>query len=262
VKGNPLQLALREMQAAAKSRYTRIGLILVTALLALSGPFDTFETFNPGQRIAYWATMVVGCYFVGQGATTFFIETLRTSITQRWPRVIVSGLLASLPVTVVVIVINGLAHGHVETATSLTLWIYTTLVTLGVVVALVFLSDAVRGPAPAAPPANESPSGTPPILARVPLPQRGKLLALIVEDHYVDIVTDRGKTLVLMRLADAMREADPIAGLQIHRSHWVARDAVVRSRRSDGRLLLELSNGMQLPVSRGFLPQVREAGLG
>jgi LytTr DNA-binding domain-containing protein len=260
VKGSPLQLALREMQAAAKSRYTRVGLILVTALLALSGPFDTFETFNPGQRIAYWATMVVGCYFVGQGATTFFIETLRDSITQRWPRVIVSGLLASLPVTSVVIVINGLAHGHVETATSLTLWLYTTLVTLGVVIALVFLSDAMHGSAPAAPLGNESP-GTPPILARVPLPQRGKLLALIVEDHYVDIVTDRGKSLVLMRLADAMRETEPIAGLQIHRSHWVARDAVVRSHRSDGRLLLELSNGMRLPVSRGYLPQVRDAGL-
>jgi len=65
-----------------------------------------------------------------------------------------------------------------------------------------------------------------------------------------------------MRLADAMRETGAIPGLQIHRSHWVARDAVVRTHRADGKLLLELSNGMRLPVSRGFLPQVREAGLG
>ena len=102
----------------------------------------------------------------------------------------------------------------------------------------------------------------PPILERVPLPQRGKLLALTVEDHYVDIVTDRGKTLVLMRLADAIREASGVDGLQIHRSHWVARDAVVRSHRAGGRLSLELSNGLTLPVSRGFLPQVKAAGLG
>ena len=106
-----------------------------------------------------------------------------------------------------------------------------------------------------------TPLAPPPILERVPLPQRGRLLALSVEDHYVDIVTDRGKTLVLMRLADAMREAAGVPGLQVHRSHWVARDAVVRTHRSDGRLLLELSNGMRLPVSRGYLPQVREAGL-
>lgn len=96
----------------------------------------------------------------------------------------------------------------------------------------------------------------------MPLPQRGKLLALSVADHYVDIVTDRGKALVLMRFADAIRETGGVAGLQIHRSHWVAREAVVRSHRAGGKLLLELSNGLRLPVSRSFLPEVREAGLG
>ena len=104
--------------------------------------------------------------------------------------------------------------------------------------------------------------GPAPILERVPLPQRGRLLALSVEDHYVDIITDRGKTLVLMRLADAMRETGDMPGLQIHRSHWVARDAVARAHRSDGKLVLELTNGLRLPVSRGYLAQVREAGLG
>ena len=65
----------------------------------------------------------------------------------------------------------------------------------------------------------------------MPLPQRGGLLALSVEDHYVDIVTDKGKTLVLMRLADAMKETGSVAGLQIHRSHWVARGAVIKAHR-------------------------------
>ena len=101
----------------------------------------------------------------------------------------------------------------------------------------------------------------PAILERVPLPQRGLLLALVVEDHYVDIVTDRGKTLVLMRLADAIREAASVPGLQIHRSHWVATGAVVRAHRSEGKVLLELSNGLRLPISRGYLPAAKDAGL-
>jgi DNA-binding LytR/AlgR family response regulator len=101
----------------------------------------------------------------------------------------------------------------------------------------------------------------PPILERVSLPQRGRLIALIVEDHYVDIVTDKGRTLVLMRLADAIREAAPVPGLQVHRSHWVALAAVAKTLRSEGKVLLELSNGMKLPVSRGYLPAARDAGL-
>jgi DNA-binding LytR/AlgR family response regulator len=66
---------------------------------------------------------------------------------------------------------------------------------------------------------------------------------------------------VLMRLADAIRETGDVPGLQIHRSHWVATSAVVKAHRSEGKVTLELSNGMRLPVSRGYLPAVREAGL-
>jgi len=263
VKSNPLQFALRETQAAGRSRYTWIALGLVIALLTVSGPYDTFESLGLGPRFAYWASMVLACYFVGRVATRFFLESLRDAIPQRWPRAVISAVVAALPVTAIVIMVNGLAHDRLAPSDALTLWVDTTLVTLVVVIAFVSMDDFVslRRPSSVAPPAA-APPGPPPIVERVPLPQRGKLLALSVEDHYVDIVTDRGKTLVLMRLADAMRETGAIPGLQIHRSHWVARDAVARTHRADGKVLLELSNGMRLPVSRGFLPQVREAGLG
>lgn len=259
----PLQLALREMQRASTARYQRIGMLLATMLLSVSGPFGTFESFNLGQRLAYWACMVVACYLVGQGAATFFNEILRPQITQKWPRVIVAGLLASLPVTVAVLLINGIAYRHIALAESLSLWLYTTIITLVVVIALVSVSELMEGArTDDAAAAAATPSAAPPqILERVPLPQRGRLLALVVEDHYVDIVTDRGKTLVLMRLADAIREAGGVEGLQIHRSHWVATSAVVKSHRTGGKFTLELSNGMRLPVSRGYLPAVREMGL-
>jgi DNA-binding LytR/AlgR family response regulator len=270
VNGSPLQLALREMQDVLRSRTTRLGVVFAVFLLTVSGPFGTFENFGVGQRAGYWAAMVVISYLAGQGATTFFLELLRPLIAQRWPRVIIAGLLAALPLTVVVVAINSVAYQRFELPLVFNMWVYVTLITLAIVVALVMFTDRLAQPAApvassaAAPVASSAAAPVadtpPPILERVPLPQRGRLLALIVEDHYVDIVTDRGKALVLMRLADAMRETGNVAGLQIHRSHWVARDAVVRTHRSDGRVLLELSNGLRLPVSRGFLPAVKEAG--
>lgn len=270
-----LQLALREMQAATTNRISRIGMMLVTVLLAMSGPFGTFQSFNLGQRFGYWAVMVVASYLTGQAASTFFLELLRGQISQRWPRVIVAGLLASLPVTIVVMVVNGVAYQHVDIQSSLMIWLYTIIVTLAVVAMFVTLSEVMGGSPAAAPGVTASatvaetsqpaaalpPSPQPAILDRVPLRQRSRLIALIVEDHYVDIVTDKGRTLVLMRLADAIREAAPVPGLQVHRSHWVAFDAVVRAQRSEGKVMLELSNGMRLPVSRGFLPAAKDAGL-
>jgi len=279
VNRKALQLALREMQAATTNRFSRVGMILATVVLAVSGPFGTFQSFNLGQRFGYWAITVLACYLTGQGAASYFIEVLREQISQRWPRVIVAGLLASLPVTIVVLVINGVAYQHMDATESLTIWLYATIITLAIVVLFVTLSDLMHpavapdsvvqgsatGPAPvvspAVAPATPGGAAPPAILERAALPQRGRLIALIVEDHYVDIVTDKGKTLVLMRLADAIREAVPVPGLQVHRSHWVALDAVVKTQRSEGKVVLELSNGMKLPVSRGYLPAAKEAGL-
>jgi DNA-binding LytR/AlgR family response regulator len=267
VNRKPLQLALREMHAVTTSRYARISLLLATIVLGVSGPFGTFQSFNLGQRFAYWGVMVVAAYITGQGAGTFFIELLRERVSSKWPRVILGGLLAGLPVAAVVLVVNAVAYQHFDAAEALQIWLYAELITLVVTLALAAIADVMRGapaavPAPAAAveaaPAAPAP---PPILERVPLPQRGALLALSVEDHYVDIVTERGKTLVLMRLADAIPETGDVPGLQIHRSHWVATSAVVKAHRSEGKVTLELSNGMRLPVSRGYLPAVREAGL-
>ncbi len=266
----PLQLALREMHSVSTSRYQRLAMFFATMLLGVSGPFGTFQSFNVGQRFAYWACTVVACYLIGQGSATFFIEILRPQVAQKWPRVIVAGLLASLPVTAAVLLINGIAYQHIAWAESLSIWLYVTIITLIVVVALVTIDELMAGARASGEPdavagtpvASPRPAAPPAILERVPLPQRGRLLALIVEDHYVDIVTDKGKTLVLMRLADAIREAAGIDGLQVHRSHWVATGAVLKSHRAGGKLVLELSNGMRLPVSRGYLAGVRAAGLG
>ena len=47
--------------------------------------------------------------------------------------------------------------------------------------------------------------------------------------NYVEVWTERGTHLVLMRLSDAIRETAGENGLQIHRSHWVALGAVKRT---------------------------------
>jgi DNA-binding LytR/AlgR family response regulator len=67
--------------------------------------------------------------------------------------------------------------------------------------------------------AESTSDASPPILNRVPVQRRGRLIALSVSDHYVEVLTDGGRSLVLMRLSDAIAETGPVKGLQIHRSH-------------------------------------------
>lgn len=91
------------------------------------------------------------------------------------------------------------------------------------------------------------------ILSRFSMPPGTQLLALSAQEHYTRVVTNAGARLVLLRFSDAVREATPTLGLQVHRSHWVALDAIDAFTRNgrEGQILLR--NGETVPVSRSYM---------
>lgn len=97
---------------------------------------------------------------------------------------------------------------------------------------------------------------TNPLIERLPKECQGELLHISGRDHYVDIVTDAGNASILLRFSDALREVSGCAGMQVHRSHWVADVAVTGLRRDAHRLFVQLQSGVELPVSR---PHAKEA---
>lgn len=117
----------------------------------------------------------------------------------------------------------------------------------------------------APPPAADAAEGASPeeaFLSRLPVKYRtAQLYAVSSEDHYLRVHTSHGEELVLMRLADAMRELAGADGLQVHRSWWVSKAAVRDTVRQGGKLSLVLPGDKQVPVSRTFLADVKAAGL-
>ena len=104
----------------------------------------------------------------------------------------------------------------------------------------------------------------PPILERLPADRRGALLHLQMRDHYVEIHTDRGSELVLMRFGDALMELGGTEGMQVHRSHWIARTAPEENyaaRRPDRGPSGERRRGPGQPPLRQGVAR-RELGLG
>lgn len=110
-------------------------------------------------------------------------------------------------------------------------------------------------------PKTSTPS-TDTFIERLPMKYRGATLyAISSEDHYLRVHTDRGEELILMRLADAIRELDGANGRQTHRSWWVAKDGVSDVRRAKGKLILHLKSGAEAPVSRTYQAAIKEMGL-
>ncbi len=101
----------------------------------------------------------------------------------------------------------------------------------------------------------------PKFLARLPAQLAGAdLYAVEAEDHYLRLHTSQGQDLILMRLGDAIEELEGLEGAQTHRSWWVAKAAVADAERMDGRAVLTLKDGAEVPVSRGFAKALRSAG--
>ncbi|MFT8422492.1 MAG: LytTR family DNA-binding domain-containing protein [Gluconacetobacter sp.] len=87
-----------------------------------------------------------------------------------------------------------------------------------------------------------------------------RLLALAAEDHYLRIHTDRGQVLALLRLRDAIDSLGAEAGLQVHRSYWVAMHAAPRAARRGQSWQLELPSGLSIPVSKARVAACRAVG--
>lgn len=86
------------------------------------------------------------------------------------------------------------------------------------------------------------------------------VMCLQMEDHYVRVHTPRGSDLVLMPMAQAVASMAGREGLRVHRSWWVARDAVEAVVPAGRQWKLRLKGGIEAPVSRTNTARLREAG--
>jgi hypothetical protein len=96
---------------------------------------------------------------------------------------------------------------------------------------------------------------------RLSAKRRGaRLIAIEAHDHYLRVHTDAGAELITLRFAEALDELALGHGWRVHRSWWVAADAVeeVRWRRGAGEA--RLVGGLIAPVSRTYAPTLKEAG--
>ena len=90
-------------------------------------------------------------------------------------------------------------------------------------------------------------------------PEMGRdLIYLRMANHYVQVYTTAGTSLALIRFADAVAELGDL-GMQVHRSYWVAHRHVTELVKREHRTILILTDDIEVPVSRTYLPAVRAA---
>ncbi|MFC3079345.1 LytTR family DNA-binding domain-containing protein [Phenylobacterium terrae] len=232
------------------------GLAIAAAVglfLAFSGAFGTGEA-PAARRYPYWVGLLLIGALWGPFVSRLFFRPgePRKGV---WLRVIAVALVLAATLTGVVALATAVVLGERMPLARLP-WLFSAVAAISG--AMTALNVLISGPRAQ----DAAPAPAPPkFLERLPLKLRGaEVWAVEAEDHYLRLHTSKGQDLILLRLSDAVDELQGLEGAQVHRSWWVARDAIVDARRNDGRATLTLKDGSEVPVSRTYARELREKG--
>ena len=96
------------------------------------------------------------------------------------------------------------------------------------------------------------------LLPMLDKPLKGVLTRMEAQEHYVTISTTEEQRMILGRFSDMVAMLPPSLGMQVHRSHWVARAAVSKVFAENRNMKLRLYDGSVIPVSRRNRDAVKE----
>ena len=249
--------AWQVLLSQSRNRRTVATLAIIGLILGLAGPFGTISFVPLPGRLFYWMALTFLLAPLGTFLSLALTDWFSARGLPRLAAAPLGGLIAGPILTVVIFTFNHLTIGRPlppPNALALALSFAVITAALNTSLALTFrpLPPLPPIPLPAA-------DAEPRLITRLRADLRAPILSLRATDHYTEVTTARGSQTLLLRLADAILEAAPTEGLQVHRSHWVARQHIASLRRDKGRLVLTLTDGRDIPVSRTYEQAAKEA---
>ena len=233
---------------------------LATVLLAVTGPFGNYALMSFPERLLLWGGLTGLAIWIGLAIAICAEAILKTD--QHWP----AGVISAFGVMVIMSPLirefsarfsrvtgeTAPAFGEVE--------LFVFCLSFGVCSVRALVERRAKMQDPGAVVANIAQSEVesvvqtpePRLLKRVAAQLKGPILWISVNDHYVDVQTSMGSSSLLMRFSDALDELDAAKGLRVHRSHWVADEAVATVVRDGGKLVIVTKDGAHIPVSRTY----------
>lgn len=228
----------------------------------VTSPFGTYAPMTLGMRAVFWAVVGAVGIVLGHIVHAMCRQAARdrgVSMRSGCEMVVFTALFSPIAYGLAVTMSDGLQ----TSAFTMARVSFFVLVAAVMIRALrrILQGGDIMGGADGALPTSRTDTATPRLMRRLPEGVEGPILHLSARDHFVSVATPEGVHELRMRLRDAIDEMDSAEGLRTHRSHWVARGAIVDVRREEGRVVLVLENGTKVPVSRKYRPDLEASGV-
>ncbi len=236
--------------------------VLITLGIGLAvgylGPFGSFQ-MPLSQRLLYWVVLIGVGHFIYSQTDKLCQWYLAKKQFHVLVNLIISSLFGSVFLAFFVEYVSYFFFDLKPAFPENFLFFFPKVFILGMILNVIgLLLDQVRNKSHSA----EQPAAKGnPFLKRLPHQLGTELVCFSMEDHYLQVHTDQGDHMMLLRMKDALVELQDYPGLQVHRSWWVAVDAVVAVKKLNRKAILTMNNGMEVPVSQKYLPKLKEVGL-
>ncbi|EEB70665.1 sensory transduction protein LytT, putative [Ruegeria sp. R11] len=266
--GSPMSLALRQLQATMRGPVFWIIIGAAVLLTAMAGPYYTLERLSFPERLVYWgATILMSAVLM----TFLSIYAHRLTEAHSWNWIFVAvlaGVAGILPVVGTIYLAEGIATGFAQGwfnaagFATLVVSVAPPLIAVTLVVnALIEFQLREKEPDALQPVADRSPEIPPLTMLQSKLPHHlgHDIVSVQAQDHYVEVTTPKGSAMVLMRLGDAVRDLEPLGGLQVHRSWWINLAHIMRTEKGTSGPELVLTSEQRIPVGRSFRAEFKNA---
>ena len=239
------QSFVKEFWSSATTPIFLTAVGLVACITIVTGPLGTYESLPLTVRIVYWTAITLS------GAAVFIAVDLcvRPMVDDDQPvlRAVIIGAIMSIFYSPITMILCRLLTTEYREPTA-----------PDEVVLIVFVSASAFYGFRHIFRARDSSAANTAAEGRLGVDNPLDVLSISADDHYIRIQTPKGEHRLLMRFSDAVERMEGYTGVIVHRSHWVAAHAVLSIQKDEGRYFAVLSNGKEVPVSRGRFAEVEE----
>lgn len=225
-------------------------------MFATAGPFGTYEAGDFSERLLYWFVLIIvsvvlakvimelnkqylshASFLTQESIAILAMTILFTGFLELWTRFAFPGMVGKPP-------------GYIWLASEV-------LVICVAISAIKYWMPHIIGRAGT----EQAVVDQPRLTRRLPHGFSGQITHLTVNGHKVHVATSQGPFDLRMRFADAVEEMSEVDGFCVHRSHWVTKAAIQNVLTRNGRPVIVMNDGDEVPVSRKYQDNLTKVGL-
>ena len=230
--------------------------ILTSLAAALAGPFGTYNSQPFILRLGYWALVIGVSVPIGATIRVLWQQFLGDKLEWVEDLVVVVTLTVVFGPMLVLLNLWMILHtDHPDLD-----WRLSVVATFFIGAAIVGIGRLIRSSTEDSGSAETSQQRDR-LLERINAPEGVRLAKVSSDNHHIKIRTDdNAEHRILMRLRDAVTEIDVEDGIWVHRSHWVAFQQIRSIEIVNGKEVVKMRYGCDVPIGPKYRSKLIERG--